>query len=94
MQAQAVNPLLQFFPMVLVFIIFYFLLIKPQQKKEKERLAMLKNIKKNDEVVSSGGIHGVVLNAKDKTITMRIDDNVKIEIDREAITRIEKVAGS
>ena len=92
MQPQAVNPILQMFPLVLVFIIFYFMLIRPQQKKEKERLNMLKNIKKNDEVVTSGGIHAVVLNVKDKTATLRVDDNVKIEVDKDAITRVEKIA--
>lgn len=92
MQSQAVNPILQMVPLLLVFIIFYFMLIRPQQKKEKERLNMLKNIKKNDEVVTSGGIHAVVLNVKDKTATLRVDDNVKIEVDKDAITRVEKVS--
>ena len=79
------------FPLLLVFIIFYFMLIRPQQKKEKERLNMLKNIKKNDEVVTSGGIHAVVLNVKERTATLRVDDNVKIEVDKDAITRVEKI---
>ncbi|HBU08319.1 MAG: preprotein translocase subunit YajC [Omnitrophica WOR_2 bacterium GWB2_45_9] len=92
MQPQAVNPILQMFPLLLVFIIFYFMLIRPQQKKEKERLNMLKNIKKNDEVVTSGGIHAVVLNVKDRTATLRVDDNVKIEVDKDAIARVEKVS--
>ncbi|MEK6564761.1 MAG: preprotein translocase subunit YajC [Candidatus Omnitrophota bacterium] len=92
MQPQTVNPMLQMFPLLLVFIIFYFMLIRPQQKKEKERLNMLKNIKKNDEVVTSGGIHAVVLNVKERTATLRVDDNVKIEVDKDAITRVEKIA--
>lgn len=92
MQPQTVPPLLQLMPIFLIFIIFYFLLIRPRQKQEKELLAMLKNIKKNDQVVTTGGLHGVVLNLKDKTITVRIDDNVKVEIDRNAISRIERIA--
>ena len=92
MQPQTVPPLMQFVPLALVMVIFYFLLIKPQKKQEAERRDMLKKIKKNDEVVTSGGIHGVALNVKDKTVSLRIDDNVKIEVDREAISRIEKVA--
>ncbi|OGX32304.1 MAG: preprotein translocase subunit YajC [Omnitrophica WOR_2 bacterium RIFCSPHIGHO2_02_FULL_46_37] len=92
MQPQTVPPLLQLMPIFLIFIIFYFLLIRPQKKQEKERLAMLKNIKKNDEVVTAGGLHGVVINLKDKTVTVRIDDNVKVEIERSAISRIEKIA--
>lgn len=92
MQPQTVNPMLQMFPLLLVFIIFYFMLIRPQQNKEKERLNMLKNIKKNDEVVTSGGIHAVVLNVKERTATLRVDDNVKIEVDKDAIARVEKIA--
>ena len=92
MQAQQVPPLIQFVPMVFVFAIFYLLLIRPQQKKEKEHQKMLRNIKKNDEVVTASGIHAVVLNVKEKTVSLRIDDNVKIELDRDAVSRIEKIA--
>ncbi len=92
MQPQAGSPVLQFFPLIMIFLIFYFLLLRPQQKAEKDRKAMLKNIKKNDEIVFSGGIHGVVLNVKDKTVTVRIDDNVKMEVDRDAVSHIEKAA--
>lgn len=92
MPQQTVNPLLQFFPLITIMLIFYFLLIRPQQKAEKQRKEMLKNVKKNDEVVTAGGIHGVVANTKDKTVTLRVDDNVKIEVDREAISRIERAA--
>ena len=94
MQPQAISPVVQFMPLILVFMIFYFLLIRPQQKKEKERLNMLKGIKKNDQVVTAGGMHATVLQVKDKTVTLRIDDNVKIEIDRDAISRIERAAGN
>lgn len=92
MQPQAVNPLLQFFPLIIVFFIFYFLLLRPQAKAEKERKGMLKNIKKNDCIVTTGGIHAVVLNVKDRTVTVRIDDNAKMEIERDAISRVEKAA--
>ena len=92
MNPQAANPIMQIVPLLMIFVIFYFLLIRPQQKKEKNRLSMLKSIKKNDEVVTAGGMHGVVLNIKDSTITLRIDDNVKIEVDKDAVSRVEKVA--
>lgn len=91
MQAQTVPPILQMVPLLFVFVIMYFIVLRPQQKKEKERLNMLKNIKKNDEVVTSGGIHAVVLNIKDRTAILRVDDNVKIEVDKDAIVRVEKV---
>lgn len=84
-QAQAVNPLINFFPLILIFVIFYFLLIRPQKAKEKERQKMLANLNKNDEVVTSGGIHGTVIAVKDKTATLRIDENVKIEIEKNCI---------
>lgn len=81
----AVNPLVNFFPLIFIFIIFYFLLIKPQKAKEKEHQKMLANLAKNDEVVTSGGIHGTIVNVKDKTVILRIDENVKIEIEKNCI---------
>ena len=51
---------------------------------------MVDDLKRNDEIVTSGGIHGTIVNIKDKTITIRVDDNVKIEIDRSAVARVEK----
>ncbi len=92
MQPQQPPALFQFVPLVLVMVIFYFMLIRPQKKQEEERKNMLNKIKKNDEVVTTGGMYGVVLNVKDKTVTLRIDDNVKVEIDRSAISRVEKAA--
>ena len=89
----AVNPLvsLPIIPYVFIFLVFWFLVIKPQKDKQKEHADMLKNVKKNDEVVTSGGIHGTAVLVKDKTVVVRVDDNVKIEFDKEAITRITSV---
>jgi preprotein translocase subunit YajC len=84
-QAQAVNPLINLFPLVIIFIIFYFLLIKPQKNKEKQHQQMLSTLNKNDEVVTSSGIHGTIVNVKDKTVILRIDENVKIEIEKGSI---------
>jgi preprotein translocase subunit YajC len=89
-QPPPVNPLLNLFPLIVIFIIFYFLLIRPQKAKEKEHQTMLKNLNKNDEVVTSSGIHGVIVNVKDKTITLRIDDNVKIELEKSAVVYVQK----
>lgn len=87
---QSVNPLVQLplIPYILIFLIFWFLVIKPQKDKQKEHAATLKNLKKNDEVVTAGGIHGTVVLVKDKTAVVRVDDNVKIEFDKEFITKI------
>jgi preprotein translocase subunit YajC len=86
----AVNPLVSFpiIPYILIFLVFWFLVIKPQKDKQKEQAGMLKNVKKNDEVVTAGGIHGTVVLVKDKTVVVRVDDNVKIEFDKESITKI------
>jgi preprotein translocase subunit YajC len=93
-QAPAVNPLVQFFPLILIFVVFYFLLIRPQKTKEKEHQKMLASVGKNDEIVTSSGIHGTVINVKDKTVILRIDDNVKIEIEKNCITYIKKTQGA
>lgn len=87
-QSAAVNPIIQFLPMILIFGIFYFLLIRPQKQKEKEHQKMLAAIKKNDEIVTLGGIHGTVVNLKEKTLTLRIDENVKMEIERSSVAYI------
>ncbi len=88
--AQTVNPIVNLFPLIFIFIIFYFLLIRPQKTKEKERQKMLANLNKNDEVVTSGGIHGTIVNIKDKTVILRVDDNVKIEIEKNAVAYVKK----
>ena len=72
-----------------IFLIFYFLVIAPQRKKQKELKAMIDNIKKNDEVVTAAGIHGTVVIVKDKTVVLRVDDNCRIEFDKEAITLVK-----
>ncbi|MFA5088341.1 MAG: preprotein translocase subunit YajC [Candidatus Omnitrophota bacterium] len=89
---QATHPLLQFpiIPYVLIFLIFYFLVIKPQKDKQNQHKQMLANLKKNDRIITAGGMHGTIVNVKEKTIILRIDDNVKIEIDKEAIATVLK----
>ena len=69
----------------------YFLVIKPQKEKQNQHQQMLNNLKKNDEIVTSGGIHATIVNIKEDTVTIRIDDNVKVEIDRSAVLRVTKI---
>ena len=90
MQPQAANPIMSFVPLVIIFIIFYFMLIRPQKKKEQEHQKMLSNLAKNDEVVTSSGIHGTIINVKEKSVILRIDENVKIEVERNCIAYIKK----
>ena len=88
------NPnagILNFVPLIFIFLVFYFLIIRPQQKKQKDHEAMLKNLKKNDEVVTAGGVHGTIVNVKDKTFVLRIDENTKVEIEKASISSVKKV---
>lgn len=75
-------------PLVFIFVIFYFLLIRPQQKKAKEHAKLIEAIKTGDEVVTNAGIHGVIANVKDKTFIIKIADNVKVEFDRAAVAAV------
>lgn len=88
---QQINPLLQFVPLLLIFGIFYFMLIRPQKTREKEHQKMLNGLAKNDEVVTTGGIHGTVVNVKEKSVILRIDENVKVEVERSCIGFVKKL---
>ena len=72
----------------LVFVIFYFLIIRPQNKKQKETKKMLASLKKGDRVVSIGGIHGTIQSIKDDTVVLRIDANTKLTFSRSAISNV------
>lgn len=76
-------------PFVLIIGIFYFFLIRPQNKKQKETQRMIDALQKGDKVVTIGGIHGVVSSTKEKTIIVKVDDNTKIEFSRSAIASVE-----
>ena len=77
-------------PMVLIFLIMYFIVFMPEQKKKKQLKKMISELKKNDQVVTSAGIHGTVVMVKDKTVILRVDDNVKMEFDKEVIVSVQK----
>ena len=71
-----------FIPLILMFVIFYFLLIRPQQKKTKEHRQMVANLKKGDRIVTSGGIHGRITGLDDVTLTVEIADKVRVKVAR------------
>lgn len=73
-----------------IFAIFYFMIIRPQQKRAKVQKAMLEAIQKGDKVVLSGGMHGTVSGLEDKTILVDVGNNVKIKFERSAITTVLK----
>ena len=69
-------------PMVFMVVIFYFLLIRPQQKKSKEHKALLDNLKKGDRIITSGGIIGTIINIDDQIVSLEVADKVRIELGR------------
>lgn len=82
------SPLEMFVPMLIIFGIFYFMMIRPQQRKEKERRKMIEEIKKGDRILFGGGILGTVTNTKDQVFVVKVADNVKLEVLRAAVTRV------
>ena len=91
--APAPSPLAGFFPILLIFAIFYFLLIRPQQKQQKKHREMISHLSKNDEVVTNGGIHGTVVNLDEETVTLRVDDNTRIKFQKNTISFVKKRTG-
>jgi preprotein translocase subunit YajC len=73
-----------------IFAIFYFMIIRPQQKRAKERERMLGEIQKGDKVITSAGMHGTIVGIEDKTYLIQISDNVKIKIEKSAVTSVVK----
>jgi preprotein translocase subunit YajC len=80
--------------MGIIFVIFYFLLIRPQQKKQKELKAMLDNLAYGDTVMTTGGIHGKITGLADAVITLEIADKVRIKVARSAIGAVLQKSGS
>jgi preprotein translocase subunit YajC len=70
-------------------LIFYFLVIRPQRQQQKKIKEMLANLKKNDEVITTSGIHGSVAIVKEKTVVVRVDEGCRIEFDRESIAAVK-----
>ena len=90
MQATPNAGILNFIPLIFIFIVFYFLIIRPQQKKQKEHQGMVTGLKKNDEIVTTGGLLGTIINVKEKTFVVRIDENTKVEIEKNSIAHVRK----
>ncbi len=75
-------------PFLLIIVIFYFLILRPQQKRQKERLALLESLKKGDKIITAGGVYGTVEGIEDKTILVKVADNVKLKMERSSVTTI------
>ena len=90
------STLVSLFPLVLIFVIFYFLLIRPQQKKSKAQRDMLAQLKRNDEVLTAGGIYGKVIALTENVVTVEVAPNIRIRVNRPQISQLikgEKVSG-
>jgi preprotein translocase subunit YajC len=81
-----------FIPLILMFVIFYFLLIRPQQKRTKDHRAMVANLKKGDKIITSGGLHGRITGMDDATLTVEIADKVRVKVARANVSGLSQPA--
>ncbi|MBA3543615.1 MAG: preprotein translocase subunit YajC [Chthoniobacterales bacterium] len=88
------NPLASFIPIILIFIIMYFVLFRPQMRRQKELQKLVASLKTGDRVVTSSGIHGMITNVKDTTVTVKVADNVKLEMEKSAVSTVVKANGA
>ena len=94
------GPFIQILPIALVGVVFYFLLIRPQQQKAKTHREMINNLKRNDEIITAGGLYGRVIEVAEKIVTVEIAPNIRVRIDRPRIDEVvtsgkaEKSSGS
>jgi len=87
--AQSGGGLGAFIPMILIFVVLYLLILRPQARKQREHQKMLSALNKGDKIVTTGGIHGTILkvNENDKTIVVKVSDDLKLTMDRGAVAR-------
>jgi preprotein translocase subunit YajC len=79
-----------FVPFIFLFIIMYFVLFRPQKKRQQEQQRLVASLKTGDRVVTNAGIHGLIANVKETTVMLKVADNVKIEMEKSAITNVLK----
>jgi len=90
----APSALIQFAPIILIFVVMYFLVIRPQQQKARDHRQMLDNLKKNDEVITAGGLYGKVVQLSDRVVTLEIAPNVRVRVDRPQIAALAASAAT
>jgi preprotein translocase subunit YajC len=81
------NPLITFLPLILVFVVFYFFMIRPQMKKQKDMNAYRSSLKKGDKVITTGGIYGKVYEVKDNYVTVDVGGDIKLKVDKSALLK-------
>ena len=79
-----------FIPFIFIFVIMYFVLFRPQKKRQQEQQRLISGLKTGDRVVTNAGIHGLIANVKETTVMLKVADNVKIEMEKSAITNVLK----
>jgi preprotein translocase subunit YajC len=79
-----------FIPFIFIFVIMYFVLFRPQKKRQQEQQRLIASLKTGDRVVTNAGIHGLIANVKEATVMLKVADNVKIEMEKSAITSVLK----
>ena len=81
------NPLMSFLPLLIIIVIFYFFMIRPQVKRQKELRAFRESLAKGDKVVTTGGIYGKITDVKDNVVMMQVDENVTLRVDKSAVIK-------
>jgi len=79
-----------FVPFIFIFVIMYFVLFRPQKKRQQEQQRLISSLKTGDRVVTNAGIHGLIANVKETTVIVKVADNVKIEMEKSAVTNVLK----
>jgi preprotein translocase subunit YajC len=86
--AQEPNTLISFLPFIAMFAILYFLMIRPQRKRQRERMSLLAGLKKGDKIVTIGGLHGTIVEIDDQTVVLKVNDVTKLTYSRSAIESV------
>ena len=81
------NPMLTFLPLILVFVVFYFFMIRPQMKKQKEMNSFRTSLKRGDKVVTTGGIYGKIYEIKDNYVTLDVGGDIRLKVDKSALIK-------
>jgi len=81
------NPFMSFLPLILIILVFYFFMIRPQMRRQKELRKFRDSIQKGDNVVTTGGIYGKVAEIKETTILLQVDEGVKLKVDKSAVVK-------
>ena len=90
--AGAGSGLISMLPFVFIFVIMYYVMLRPQMKRQKEQARLVSSLKTGDRVVTASGIHGLISNVKEKTVIVKVADNVKLEMEKTAVTNVVKSA--